>query len=119
MALSETQKQTLMHVAQSEKYASPGSKSNRGAVWMANQSHRGVEQVQRTLDSLDTLGLIEQDGTGPSLTEKGRRALTDGTADLSFDRNPSSVERELLAELEAERESGSDGLLSRLRGLFG
>ena len=119
MALSETQQQTLMHVAQSEKYASPGSKSNRGAVWMANQSRRGVEQVQRTLDSLEVVGLVEQDGTGPALTERGKTALTDGTEDLTFDRDPATVERELLDELDAERQSGPGGLISRLRGLFG
>ena len=117
MGLSRTQHQTLMHVAQSEKYSGSGAKSNRGAMWMANQSQRGVKEVQQTLASLETLGLVELGDTGPSLTEKGRKALADGVETVSFDRNPATVERELLNELEAKRQSS--GLVSWLTKLFG
>jgi len=117
MGLSRTQHETLMHVAQSEKFSGSGAKSNRGAMWMANQSQRGVRQVERTLDSLEELGLVELTDTGPSLTEKGRKTLADGPETVSFERNPETVERELLNELELERQSG--GLVSWLRGLFG
>jgi ribosomal protein S19E (S16A) len=105
-----------MHVAQSEKYSGAGSASNRGAMWMANQSQRGVREVERTLDSLQTLGLVERTDAGPSLTEKGRKVLAEGPETVSFERNPARVERELLNELEFSTDS--DGLFSWLRSHF-
>jgi ribosomal protein S19E (S16A) len=117
MGLSRTQHQTLMHVAQSEKYSGSGATSNRGAMWMANQSQRGVKEVQQTLASLEQLGLVDLGDSGPSLTEKGRKVLADGPETVSFERNPATVERELLNELELERQTG--GIMSWFRGLFG
>lgn len=121
MGLSDTQHMTLVHVVQSEQFSGPGSKSNRGAVWMANKMGRGVPRVQQTLDSLEELGLIEQDGTGPALTDRGRQVLADGTESVSFERDPADVERELLAELESDSNDDEDsaGLLARLTNLFG
>ena len=116
MGLSRTQHQTLMHVAQSEQFSGSGAKSNRGALWMANQSQRGVREVERTLTSLAEVGLVEQSDRGPGLTEKGRKVLADGPETVSFERNPATVERELLNELELERQSS--GLFSWLSKWF-
>lgn len=117
MGLSRTQHQTLMHVAQSEKYGGSGASRNRGAMWMANQSGRGVREVEQTLASLEELGLVELSDEGPSLTEKGEKTLVDGPETVSFERKPTTVERERLNELEVTRQTG--GVLSWLRGLFG
>ncbi len=117
MGLSRTQHETLMHVAQSEKFSGSGAKSNRGAVWMANQSQRGVRQVEQTLASLEDLGLVEVTDKGPSLTEKGRKTLADGPETVSFERKPATVERERLNELDSKQES--EGLVSWLRELLG
>ncbi len=118
MPLSETQHRTLMHVAQSEKYSGPGSTSNRGAVWMANQSGRSVPRVERTLDSLEAVGLVERDDAGPQLTERGRTVLAESPDAVDFESDPAAIEQELLAELESGDDEPAGGILEAIASLF-